>query len=80
MDQGLQIVPPLPVRAATIAERVDLVVQGFTTEQIEHLCRLRAVYPVIEFVESKQELQRLIFLKWMHNQEPGEIDEPPIAA
>lgn len=80
MNQHLQVVPPMPTSEATIGERVALVVQGFTTEQIGHLCRLRAVYPVIEFVESEQELQRLIFLKWLYSQEPEEIDEPPIAA
>ena len=46
-------------------ERSDLERQDFTAEQIERLERLRAVYPYLEFVDSQQQWQRLVFLKWL---------------
>jgi hypothetical protein len=44
--------------------RDDLMQLGFAPEQIERLEALRRVYPVIEFVDSNEQLQRLQFLKW----------------
>jgi hypothetical protein len=45
--------------------RADLALVGFTAEQIDALEALRACYPYIEFFDSRQELQRLRFMKWM---------------
>jgi hypothetical protein len=42
----------------------DLARLGFAPEQIARLEALRDVYPVIEFVESNEQLQRLQFMKW----------------
>jgi hypothetical protein len=47
----------------------DLIAGGFTPEQIERLMELRAAYPYIEFVESHDEWQRLVFLKWRYGRE-----------
>jgi len=44
----------------------DLVAQGFTPEQIQRLEELRAVYPMIEMVDDIEQVQRMIFLKWLH--------------
>jgi len=44
----------------------DLAQRGFTPQQIRRLEALRDVYPVIEFVESNEALQRLHFLKWRY--------------
>ena len=44
----------------------DLIRRGFTAQQIRRLEALRDVYPVIEFVESNETLQRLHFLKWRY--------------
>ena len=43
----------------------DLAEAGFSDEQIEALETLRANYPYIEFFDSRKELQRLRFMKWM---------------
>jgi hypothetical protein len=37
---------------------------GFTTEQIERLVVLRAQYPFLEWVDTDNQWQRLLFLKW----------------
>jgi hypothetical protein len=42
----------------------DLEQLGFTPQQIERLTALRDAYLIIEFVDSSEELQRLLFLKW----------------
>lgn len=44
----------------------DMEQQGFTTEQISQLDRLRACYPHLEFTDSIEEWRRLNFLKWRH--------------
>jgi len=58
--------PSLTDRNTAVAERRDLECLGFTTEQIERLLELRAAYPLVEFVDSREELMRLMFLKWLH--------------
>jgi hypothetical protein len=55
----------------TIAPRVetfeDLERAGFSTEQIKRLIVAREAYsPLIELVESSQELRRLQFLRWRY--------------
>jgi hypothetical protein len=37
---------------------------GFTPEQIARFKELRKRYPVIEFVQSQREYNRLAFVKW----------------
>jgi hypothetical protein len=41
----------------------DLAEAGFTGAQIERLETLRALYPLLEFVETA-EVRRLAFMKW----------------
>lgn len=43
---------------------LHLVEAGLTPEVIVRFAALRAVYPVIEFVESRIDVDRLSFLKW----------------
>lgn len=42
----------------------DLESQGFTPAQIARLLILRADYPLIEMVDSRQALEQIRFLKW----------------
>lgn len=48
------------------AERTQLEQLGFTEAQIDRLFELRAVYPLVELVETREEMMRLMFLKWLH--------------
>jgi hypothetical protein len=47
-------------------DTTDLVAEGFSPEQIQRFEELRAVYPMIEMVDDNEQLQRMIFLKWLH--------------
>jgi hypothetical protein len=58
-----------PTRITTT--RSDLLAAGFTTTEIEALTALRATYPYVEFLDSRQELQRLRFMKWMISRDPA---------
>jgi hypothetical protein len=49
----------------TSIARSDLVAAGFAPAEIDALEALRAAYPYVEFFDSRQELQRLRFMKWM---------------
>ncbi len=49
----------------TSMTRSDLVAAGFTPAEIDALEAIRATYPYVEFFDSRQELQRLRFMKWM---------------
>ena len=60
---------PLQTTRVTIT-RDDLLAEGFTLAQVEALEALRAVYPYVEFLDSRQELQRLRFMKWMIGRKP----------
>ena len=51
--------------------RSDLLAAGFTVGEIDRLEALRAIYPYVEFLDSRQELERLRFMKWMINREPA---------
>lgn len=51
-----------------ITSRQDLLDQGFDAEQLEKLIELRDRYPFIEFLDSRQEWNRLAFLKWLVEQ------------
>lgn len=42
-----------------------LIEDGFTHEEIRKLKALRSVYPHAEFVESQQQWEQLVFLKWL---------------
>jgi hypothetical protein len=42
----------------------QLAADGFTPAQIARLETLRERYPVIELALSRQEMDRLLFLKW----------------
>ena len=55
----------------TTTTRSDLLMVGFTTAEIESLEALRATYPYVEFLDSRQELQRLRFMKWMISRDPA---------
>jgi hypothetical protein len=49
--------------------RNDLLDLGFSDTQINHFESLRAMYPYIEFFDSRQEWQRVQFMKWMVSRE-----------
>jgi hypothetical protein len=53
----------------------SLAQQGFTDEQIRRLESLRDAYPILEFITTRAEWQRLAFLKWcyQHGQQPSEL-------
>ena len=55
--------PLHPIRLSTT--RSDLLAAGFSAAEIDRLEKLRGVYPYMEFLDSRQELQRLRFMKWM---------------
>jgi hypothetical protein len=42
----------------------DLRALGFSADEITRLTLLKARYPLIEFVETPREWQRLCFLRW----------------
>jgi hypothetical protein len=44
----------------------DLRRAGFTAEQIERLQALRVAYPVVEYLDSRSQLNRLVFLRWCY--------------
>lgn len=50
----------------TQEEHAELMSFGFTLAQIQRLAEMRAVYPLIEQIYTKEEMQRLLFLKWLH--------------
>lgn len=52
-----------PIRRVTT--RDDLSAAGFTPEQIERLEQLRNHYPYIEFIDSRLQLEKLRFLRWL---------------
>jgi hypothetical protein len=39
---------------------------GFSAEQLSRLERLREVYPLIELVDDKRQIEQLRFLRWRH--------------
>jgi hypothetical protein len=45
---------------------LQLAEREFTPEQITRLAALRAHYPLLEFVESRSDVDRLSFLKWRY--------------
>ncbi len=49
----------------TALTRGDMLAAGFTSSQVDALEILRANYPYLEFFDSRKELQRLRFMKWM---------------
>lgn len=51
----------------------DLLAAGFTMAEIEALDALRANYPYVEYFDSRQELQRLRFMKWMISRAPAAL-------
>ncbi|MEZ4521309.1 MAG: hypothetical protein R3A46_06660 [Thermomicrobiales bacterium] len=52
-----------PTRA--VLTREDLLAEGFTTKQIEALEALKSICPYVEFFDSRKEIERLRFMKWM---------------
>ena len=61
--------PLHPTRVTTT--RSDLLANGFSTAEIAELEKLRTTYPYVEFLDSRQELQRLRFMKWMISRDPA---------
>ena len=59
--------------ARTTLTRSDLLATGFTPAEVDAFEALRAAYPYIEFFDSRQELQRLRFLKWRLSRSPALI-------
>ena len=55
----------------TSMTRSDLVAAGFAPAEIDALEAIRATYPYVEFFDSRQELQRLRFMKWMISRDPA---------
>jgi hypothetical protein len=53
-------------QAPTVEELAQL---GFTSEQIAGLERLREIYPLVELVESRRQIEQLRFLRWLHLRE-----------
>jgi hypothetical protein len=53
-----------PTQAAITIE--ELRQAGFSPEQIERLQALRTAYPVLEYLDSRGQLNRLIFLRWCY--------------
>jgi hypothetical protein len=47
----------------TLQEMAQL---GFSADQISRLERLREVYPLIELVDDKRQIEQLRFLRWRH--------------
>ena len=65
------------MQATTARQTIEtevLVEQGFSPKQIARLEELRAVYPLIEMVENSEQLQRIVFLKWLreHRTDPAD--------
>lgn len=60
--------PPQVLKAAyaTPREWSEMESYGFTPEQIDCFCRLRAVYPLIELIDTKEEFMKLLFLQWLY--------------
>jgi hypothetical protein len=56
---------PQTTTQATV-DTLELEQLGFTPEQIARLAALRELYPLIEMVDSAEQLQRLVFLRWLH--------------
>lgn len=48
-----------------IISRYELEREGFSEEQIRTLESLQQQYPVVEFLDSRQEWHRLAFMKWL---------------
>jgi hypothetical protein len=62
----------MPLTATRITKtRSDLLAAGFAVAEIDALEALRATYPYVEFLDSRQELQRLRFMKWMIARDPA---------
>lgn len=55
-----------------IVTKQDLKHVGFSEEQIAELDELRRSYPLLEFLDSRQEWNRLAFMKWRIEQEDAE--------
>lgn len=51
----------------------DLLAAGLSVAEIERLEKLRGVYPYMEFLDSRQQLQRLRFMKWMIKRDPSSL-------
>jgi hypothetical protein len=64
----------------TQGELAELSALGFSPTQIHRLVELRAIYPLLEQVYTKEELQRLLFLKWLHTQWSGDHTAEPLDA
>lgn len=47
--------------------RGDLLAEGFTTAQISALEDMKAYCPYVEFFDSRKDIERLRFMKWMIN-------------
>ena len=41
---------------------------GFTQDQIARFKELRSIYPLIELVRSRRELNELAFVRWRYHQ------------
>jgi len=65
---------PMSVRPRLNAPAEDALDQaGFSREEIDHLRRLRDMYPYIEYVDSRSQWHRLRFVKWLYTQ--GQIQK-----
>ena len=53
----------------SVLDEAQLADAGFTTDQIMRLTELRALYPLLEFVESPAAVNRLRFLRWRYSME-----------
>lgn len=49
-----------------LVARADLEQLGFAAEQIARLGGLAASYPLSEFLDTREEWERPVFLKWRH--------------
>jgi hypothetical protein len=57
-----------PFITRRIVTSADLEQAGFSDTQIDQLDAMARCYPFIEFTDSIEEWQRLVFLKWRRGQ------------
>lgn len=65
MNANITSNPPIPTEE-------DLLREGFSTEQIQRYTELKDRYPLVEFVISCKEFNRLAFLRWYYRS--GRLD------
>ncbi|MCS7050209.1 MAG: hypothetical protein NZL87_01185 [Thermomicrobium sp.] len=60
---GFKALTPRPEEQADLLRLEQL---GFTREEIARLCELRELYPYIEYMDSRKQVDRLRFVRWLY--------------